>query len=126
MSPEHRAAKRRIKDAIRVWRHLVPPNVTIKHIFIEGSTATCDKDVLAETDVAWEYHQAKIRWSLHNATGVSQKYIDGTLVHELVHVMLGAIESQLRTDEGEHSHYVNAVCEHTVETLAAAIIRVAR
>lgn len=126
MTPEHKAAKARIQDSIRVWKHLVPLNVTVRHIFIEGPTDTEEREALAETDAAWEYHQATIRWSLRNAAGVTQEYIDGTLVHELVHVMLAGLEVHIRTDEGEHSGYVNGLCEHTVETIAAAIIRVAQ
>lgn len=113
-------------DAVRVWKHLVPLNVTVTHIFIEGALDTESPDMLAETDAAWEYHQAKIRWSLRAAAGVEQAYIDGTVVHELVHVMLAGLEAHLRTDEGDHAGYVNATCEHTVETIAAAIIRVAK
>lgn len=123
MTPEHRAAKRRIKEAIATWKHLNPPGWDIHHIFIEGEMNT-DDDALAETKADWQYHQATIRWSLRAASSQETKYLEGTVVHELVHVLMSGMEQLLRSDDEEKAH-VNAICEHTVETVARAILRVA-
>lgn len=125
MTPEHREAKRRLVETIHVWKHLVPPGWDVKHLFIESKVDTESPETLAETDAAWQYHQATIRWSLPNVAGVDDKYLDGTVVHELVHVLLSPMESLLRTDEGEHSGAVNGTCEYAVEAVARAILRVA-
>ncbi len=125
MTPEHAAAKRRIQETVKVWKLLEPPGWDIRHLFIEGKTDTESPDVMAETDAAWEYHQATVRWSLPAVAGADQKYLDGTLVHELVHVLLSPMESQLRTDEGDHARIVNGLCEHAVDAVARAILRVA-
>lgn len=117
------AAKRRIQDAARVWRILCPPGVTLTHLWIEGAVDTESPDVLCETKTQWEYHSATMRWSLTNCAGQTQDEIDATFVHEMMHVYLGAIEQTLRTNDGEHAHYVNVVCEHTVEALAQAFLR---
>lgn len=122
MSPELQAAKQRIKDAARVWKLLAPPGVTIRHLFIEGAVDTESPDVICETKTAWEYHQACMRWSLTNTAGLSQDEVDATFVHEMMHVYLGTIEANLRTDD-DHAHWVNSVCEHTVEALALAFLR---
>lgn len=120
MNQYHRDARRRIKDAVRVWGNLVPPGVTVHHLFIEGTVDTESPDVIAETKTAWEYHQATIRWSLVNAAPLSDDELEETLVHELVHVMLAPIELPHRTDDDTP---MNAVCEYTVSTVARAILR---
>jgi len=129
VTPELREAKRRIQEAVKVWKRLEPPGWDITHLFIEGKTDTESPEVLAETDAHWEYHQASIRWSLPNVAGTSEKYLDGTIVHELVHILLSPMESQLRTDQtaddGTPSGIVNGLCEHAVDAVARAILRVA-
>ena len=122
MKDELLAAKQRIREAARVWKKLTPPGVTIHLIFIEGDVDTESPTVICETKTAWEYHQAAQRWSLTNAAGLSQDEIDATYVHEVMHVYLGVIEAHLRSDD-EHAHWVNSVCEHTVESLALAFLR---
>jgi hypothetical protein len=119
MNAEKKAAKARIKDAVRVWAELVPPGVDVRHVFIDSTTDTESPDVVAETKTSWEYHEATIRWSLPNAAALDQDTIDAYLVHELVHVMLAPIELLHRGDDNN----LNALCEHTVETVARAIIR---
>ena len=68
------------------------------------------------------YHQSTMRWSLTNCAGQTQEEIDATFVHEMMHVYLGSIEEHLRSDD-EHGHWVNSICEHTVEALALAFLR---
>jgi hypothetical protein len=125
VTPENRQAKSRIQASVRLWKHLIPPGWTVRHLFIEGKVDTESADVVAETDAAWQYHQATIRWSLPAVAGLDQKYLDATVVHELVHVLLSPMESQLRTDEGDHAGIVNGLCEFTVEAVSLAILRVA-
>lgn len=125
MTPEHRVAKKRLLEALHTWKNLVPPGWDIHHLFIESKVDTESPEVLAETECHWQYHQATIRWSLPNVAGVEDKYLDATVVHELVHVMVAPMESLLRTDEGEHSGAVNGMCEFAVESVARAILRVA-
>lgn len=125
MTPEHRAAKARLVAAIQVWKHLVPPGWDVRHLYIESKVDTESPEVLAETEAHWQYHQACIRWSLPNVAGVDDKYLEGTVVHELVHVLVSPIESQLRTDEGDHAGIVNGLCEFAVDEVARAILRVA-
>ena len=125
MTPEHLEAKKRLLEAIHTWKHLVPPGWDIHHLFIESKVDTESPEVLAETECHWQYHQATIRWSLPNVAGVHDKYLDATVVHELVHVLVSPMETLLRTDENEHSGAVNATCEFAVEAVARAILRVA-
>lgn len=122
MNAELRAARDRIKEAARVWKQLEPPGFTIKHLFIEGAVDTESPDVVCETKCSWEYHTAALRWSLTNTAGLDQEEVDAYLVHELMHVYLGAIEAHLRSD-AEDGHWVNVVCEHTVEALSRAFLR---
>lgn len=123
MNAELRAARARIREAARVWAKLKPPGHTVRHVFIEGDVDTESPTVICETKTQWEYSQSAMRWSLTNAAGLDQNDIDATFVHEMMHVYLGVIESQLRTDGDEHSHWVNSVCERVVEDLAQAFLR---
>lgn len=116
-----RETKRRILDSVRVWKAIVPENMKVTHVFLEGDVDTDSPDVIAETKTHWQYHQATVRWSLRNAAPLTQAEIDGTLVHELCHVLVAPIELPHRNDD-EDSPW-NDICEHTVEAVAKAIIR---
>jgi hypothetical protein len=116
VTPEHREAKRRIQAAIKRWKCLVPPGVDIRHVFIESDAGDGSETTLAETKAQWDYHQATIKWYLPPAAGSTEEYINGTVVHELVHVLVDPMESKLR---GKH----DSICEHTVEGIARAILR---
>lgn len=122
MTPEHRQAKKRLQAAIALWKNLEPPGWDIDHVFIEGPLAN-DDDAMAETKAEWRYHQATIRWSLKAAASQEEKYIEGTVVHELVHCLISGMEEHLRTEE-EGKDWQNATCEWTVDAIARAILRV--
>lgn len=124
MTPEMKRARARIQEIVRTWKRLVPPGWDVSHVFIEGVIDEDRPDVLAETHAHWQYHQARIKWSLAACCAQSYKYIEGTLVHELVHCYLGALEEHLRTEEDD-KWAQNLLCEHTVDHIARAILRVA-
>jgi hypothetical protein len=116
-SPEIREAKRRIQHYVRQWKCLVPPGFTVKHVFIEASAGDGEETVLANTCAQWEYHAATIKWYLFTCAGVDDRQLEHTVVHELTHVLTDPMESHLRGGK------MDKTCEHTVETIAQAIIR---
>jgi hypothetical protein len=116
MTPEHRATKRRIQGFIREWKALVPPGVEVVHIFVEDVNQDEPK-TLADTVSQWQYHNAKIRWYLSAAASCEDSYLEGTVVHELVHVLVAPIEETIPAK-------LTNLSEHTVEAIAKAFLKI--
>lgn len=119
MTPEYATAKRRIEKLVEKWDSLVPPGFDLLHTFIEGSHEDDDARVLATTKCDWEYQQGRIRWYLPEACSQTVDYLEGTLVHELVHVLLWPLWGGSDPDK-ELEHKLG---EYTTEQIARAILR---
>lgn len=100
------------------WKCLVPPGVTVWHCFIEGAHPDDGNDTMAETKGQWQYHQGTIKWYLSSVCGQEEKYIDATVVHELVHVLLDPLQALIPGRKADE-----IVNEHTTEAVARAIQR---
>jgi hypothetical protein len=119
MTPELKKAKRRIKAACAKWSGLIPPGFDVIHTYIAASHED-DSNILAVTKCDWEYYQGRIRWYLVCAASQTDAYIEGTLVHELVHVLLWPLWGGSPEDNPlEHK-----LGEYTTEQIARAILRV--
>lgn len=116
MTPEHKAAKKQIQRLAKKWAPLAPPGWDVKHLYLE-ITDDEHETVMAESKAAWEYHQASIRWYLPACCGQEDAYIEATMVHELVHVLVAPMEQQLPDEQTK-------LCEYTVEQVTRAILRV--
>lgn len=118
MTPEHKAAKQQISRLAKRWACLIPTGWDVKHLYLETTNDNDDSHaIMAETKTQWEYQQASIRWHLPSCCGQEDSWIEGTMVHEMVHVLVAPMESQLPNSQSK-------LCEHTVETVAKAILRV--
>lgn len=68
----------------------------IRHVFLDsyfGDDGEEDFKITANTEVRWNYEQAKIKWWLPSAVRHSIEYVEFVLVHELYHIVLAAEQS---------------------------------
>lgn len=114
MTPEHKRAKQQIKRLVKRWDKLTPPGWDVIHVYLETEG---EEKILAETKCQWEYHQATIRWYLATAAGQEDEWIEGTVVHEFVHILTAPMEAALPNSQAK-------VIEFAVESIARAIRRV--
>lgn len=115
MTPQFREARNRIQASVTKWDCLIPGWCDVDHVFIEGLHDE-DPDTLAETFANWKYHNAKVKWYLPVACAMTDDYLEGTVVHELVHVLLSPVEQRIPSKYEEQS-------EFAVESIAKAILR---
>lgn len=116
MTPEHAEAKRRVQKYIRRWRCLVPPGYDLYHSFSEVNEDE-DATTAAKTKAQWKYHQGTICWYLPCLCSCTEEYVERTVIHELVHVMLDPMESNVPDKHHE-------LCEWVVEAVARTAIRI--
>lgn len=81
----------------------------IEHVFLdsyEGGVSADDFAITACAESRWNYKQAKIKWYLPSAVRHSDETLEGTLVHELCHVLLSPeqdlIDIELEKAAREH------------------------
>lgn len=111
MAPE--ISSERIKRYAGKWQELLGlSHVTIKHTML-GNVHDESPDVVADTKAYWEYRNAEITWYLGKVATLSDETLEGTVVHELVHVLLAPMESHIPEKYNEQS-------EFTVENVTRA------
>lgn len=91
---------------------------TINHTFRDGLKDD-DPDVCGETEAYPQYRQARITWYLASCFRLEPSELENVVVHELVHVALSPLESQLKASCNEYT-------ELGVENIARALINVRR
>jgi hypothetical protein len=91
------------------------PGIAINHVFIESSHD--DDDTAATTDCRWPYRSAEIKWYVPVCAGMDDVSLEATVVHELVHVLLGVIDDRLKAGSDEH-------IEHATQNVACALLAV--
>ena len=107
----------KIKAYSAEWEKLLDPRwMRIEHIFIESRNDE-DADTIADTDARWQYGHAEIRWFLPEAVALNDAALEGTVVHELVHVLMCAVEGKIPSKYEDLSEY-------TVESIARAFLSV--
>lgn len=92
MNPQYAAIERLVRRRSPVWqKRLRLEHFGIRHAFIDsyfGDDGEEDFKITASTETRWNYFQAKVKWYLPSAARHELSDIEGTLVHELVHVLL--------------------------------------
>ena len=73
----------------------------------------------AVTTVSWQYQNANIQWYLAPCHGQSDQELYEIAVHELVHVLTGALMSRLKSKDEE---LLNELNESVTEHLARALL----
>lgn len=70
----------------------------INHVFLESQFGEMTEDdflVTAVCETRWNYLQATIKWYLPSAVRHTDEELEGTLVHELCHVLLAPEQALL-------------------------------
>lgn len=115
MLPQYKATKKTILALCKKWEGLIDLSwVTLEHRFSE-TYRDDDHLTVADTEAFWEYRAARITWYLPSVVRLDEKGIEGCLVHELVHVLLGPIERHIPNKRNEQS-------EFAVESVSRALI----
>lgn len=122
MKPEARRAKQQLQEYITRWKCIVPPGVSVRHVFIDSDAGEGEESTLANTVPHWEYHRATIKWYLTCVAGTDAKQVEEAVVHELAHVLCAGMESLFRGSNGGNPKE-HAIAEHTVETVTQALLR---
>lgn len=124
-----------------IWQErLGLSNYTIHHRFLDRQPDESVDDefrTTAETYTRWQYFQARVLWYLPSAIRHSDEELERTLVHELVHVLLGAeqvlIDDRIDLVNADESRVGQASdsltdryyehLEHATETVTLALLR---
>lgn len=91
------------------------PGVSIYNVFVDSTID--DDETAAITDCKWAYRQAEIRWSLTVCASMGHDELEGVVVHELAHVLLGVLDDRLKAGSDDH-------CEYATENVARALLAV--
>jgi hypothetical protein len=93
MKQQYQRIEKLIRRLAAVWQERMGlGHYEIEHVFLdsfEGGVGIDDFAVTAVAEVRWQYQQAKIKWYLPSAVRHTDADLEGTLVHELCHVLLG-------------------------------------
>lgn len=94
MKQQYQHAIAHIEKLAPVWQDRMGlSHVQIEHVFLDafdGEGSNDDYKTTAVTESRWQYMQAKVKWYLPSMIRHSDEALEGTLVHELCHVLLGA------------------------------------
>ena len=104
----------RIQRAIDKWLPLLDmPHMDVRHVFVPARRED-DTDCPADTEAKWQYRYAGINYYLPNFCSMDDEDVEKTVLHELVHVLINPIESQLPDDDTLHGELA---CENVVHAL---------
>lgn len=94
---QYQRIERLVNRLAPVWQERMGlAHFEIEHVFLdsyEGGVGIDDFAVTAVAETRWQYQQAKIKWYLPSAIRHSDETLEGTLVHELCHVLLAPEQS---------------------------------
>lgn len=114
----HEPLKAEILETTHRWQRLMDlAYFTVDHTFLDSIHD--EPDVCAETETYPQYRQARTRWYLPSCSRLSVVDLEGVIVHELVHVAISPLESQLRANANEYT-------ELGIENITRAILNVRR
>lgn len=93
----------RVRETIRrlspIWEgRMGLSHFEIQHVFLDsqyGEASSDDFLITAVAETRWNYLMAKIKWYLPSAVRHSESELEGTLVHELSHVLLAPEQALL-------------------------------
>ena len=88
--------------------------LAIDHTFVEGFSEE-DAQTICETNSHWEYREARIRWYMASASRLTEKELDLTVLHELVHTITDPMEKHVKNAYSEQ-------CEYVVTCISKAIL----
>lgn len=105
-----------ILELVEEWEPLLDlPGISVEHRFLP-TTCDGDDDKVVDTHTTFQYRRAQIRWWLGRASVFDSDALEGLLVHEYVHILLGAIEDRLKPGS-------DLFLEVAVENVARALLK---
>lgn len=94
---QYQRVEKLIRRLAPIWqKRMNLSHFEIEHVFLDsydGGVGIDDFAVTAVAETRWNYQEAKIKWYLPSAVRHSDERLEGTLVHELCHVLLAPEQS---------------------------------
>ena len=111
----HKVLEAEILGIANDWQNVMDlRHFTISHKFDKGFKDD-DADVCGETEAYPQYRQARITWFMASCFRLPSDELEGVVVHELVHVAISPLESQVKASCNEYT-------ELGVENVARALL----
>ena len=108
--------RRAIERALDAWIPILGlEHWTIKRHYVSAYRAD-DADCQADTVANWQYMHATLRFYLPHFKPMTDAEGETVIVHELAHILLSCMESQVGEDKTDHR-------ERSVEETAKALLR---
>jgi hypothetical protein len=97
----HESLKLEIVKLGNKWQTLLDlSHFAIEHKFF-SDFSNDDPEIVAETITYWQYRDALIDWYLPSASRLGSIALEGVMVHELTHVLLSPMESNIKSNREE-------------------------
>lgn len=116
MKAQYELAKLTVEKAVEEWKiRLNLTHLTIELRFLEAFKDDDDTMTVADTQTDWEYRHVVIRWFLPRIVSMTAEEIRHDVLHELVHTLTAAMESEVPARATKQAEYA-------VESLTLAIL----